>query len=239
MLDGVAGQIFGITRYPIGTPEELRAEGLDPRTVLSCAPKGAGVAGCPYYEDCIFRFTKNGGFRDHGPRNVLFFHKPHEGKARREFGACYWFMQAMVPRMIAGNVLRAQGKPNAEIIRVIGGEGDIFTRNIRRNVNADDPKAKPDFRLQPETLEVPKFPRPKDQGALTYEAQLLREERLRDLADPDLAEGLPSEEMDRLIEETEGSDTHEEIAETLGSEPEGDEPTVELTPAKGKKGKKE
>ena len=185
---GVAASM-GLHPEPIGTLDELRRENIGSAFVGSCAPASKGVCGCDHYEKCIFRLTKNGGFRDHGPKNVGFFHETHEGHRRQEFMACFSFMQTMYERMRSGIRDREDGL-NGEIIRIIAQEGD--TIRPKHNVNLNEGTTLPHkWARKTDPIVVPAFPRPHEQGGNSYDAILIAEERKRQLGDPDMQVGPP------------------------------------------------
>jgi len=185
---GVAASM-GLHPNPAGTPEELRREGIGLAFVGSCAPPSRGVRGCAHYEKCIFRLTKNGGFRDKGPRNIGFFHQTHEGHRRQEYVACFTFMQVFYERMRSGIRDREDGLAG-EIIRVIGQEGDSIRQKL--NVNLNEGTALPHkWARKTDPITIPPFSRPHDRDLNSYDAFLVHEERQRQLADPDLMVGPP------------------------------------------------
>jgi hypothetical protein len=185
---GVAASM-GLHPNPVGTPDELRREGISVAMVGSCAPPSKGVRGCSQYDKCIFRLTKNGGFRDQGPKHVGFFHETHEGHRRQEFMACFTFMQTMYERMRSGIRDREDGL-RGEIIRVIAQEGETIRPKLQVNLN--EGTALPHkWARKTDPKVVPPFPRPHDADLSNYDAYLINEERARQLSDPDLQVGPP------------------------------------------------
>jgi len=180
---------MGLHPNPIGTLDELRREGIGPAFVGSCAPPSKGVRGCSHYEKCIFRLTKNGGFRDLGPRNIGFYHQTHEGHKRQEFMACFTFMQTLYERMRAGIRDREDGL-NGEIIRIVAQEGQLIRPKHTINVNAGTNLA-PKWDRRTDPIPVPAFQRPHEQGSTSYDLILENEEKQRQIEDPELAVGPP------------------------------------------------
>lgn len=186
---GVAASM-GLHPLPAGTPDELRREGLNVALVGSCAPPSKGVRGCPHYEKCIFRLTKNGGFRDQGPRNIGFFHQTHEGHRRQEFMSCFTFMQVLYERMRSGIRDREDGL-EGEIIRIVAQEGGTIRQKLRVNKNEGNKALAPEWIRKTDPIKVPAFQRPHQRDMGDYDSFLVNEERKRQLDDPDLQVGPP------------------------------------------------
>jgi hypothetical protein len=194
---------MGIQPMPIGTLDELRKEGINPAFVGSCSPPSSGVGGCKSYDSCIFRFKKNGGFRDNGPRNCGYYHRTHEGRAVENDCSCAFFMSRMYDRMRAGERDRQDGK-NGEIIQIIAIEGGMnhplsgepIHRTMTINENEGTNLA-PKWVKKTITGPVPKFPRPADRQTVSYDTLVEDRRRMREAQNPDLETG-PSEPVHRV-----------------------------------------
>lgn len=221
---GAAVAAMGLNPNPVGTPEELRNENLDLRVIGSCAPARPGVCGCQFYENCIFRFTRFGGFRDEGPRNVGYFLQTHEGSKKEDQGSCHFFMSRLYDRMRAGQRDREDGK-NGEIIQIIaleeGGDHPLSGEKIHRGytVNVNDGTNLPSkYEKKIFTGPVTPFPRPSERVALSYDSLLEDRRRTRELTDESLQMGPvmrinPDEvEQDEIEGEGDGLPTEEELA---------------------------
>lgn len=189
-MSGPAASQLGLHPSPIGTLEELRREQIGSQHVGSCAPPSKGVRGCAAYEKCIFRLTKNGGFRDHGPKNIAFFHETHEGHRRQEYMACFTFHQVLYERARAGQRDREDGL-NGEIIRVVAQEGQMYRPKLRVNKNEGKLGLPPLWVREDSPRPVPAFPRPGEMVGNEYDAYLVGEEKRRMLDDPDMQTGPP------------------------------------------------
>src|SRR5678815_4617991 len=111
--------MMGVDDVPRGTVEELRAVGLDPAQVGSCAPRGAGgVRGCRMEQECIFAQARYGGFKGKGPKNVGYYKREIDGPQKQDWMPCHSFVQSLARRMRAGDAAREQGQPH-EQIRII------------------------------------------------------------------------------------------------------------------------
>lgn len=222
---GAASSAMGINPVPMGTLDELRKEGIDPATVGSCSPQHTGVSGCPYYESCIFRFTRNGGFRDHGPRNIGYFHQTHEERRVENFASCHLFMSRMRDRQQAGERDQQDGK-KGEIIEIIAQEGEVIHTQVVVNIN-EGTTLPARYEKQTKTIPVPHFPRPGERQVIAYDTQVNDRRRLREMQRAEMATGLPIEPPRRIDpkEEIEQPPVAE-VEAVLQSEPEGPVPTA-------------
>jgi len=192
---------MGIQPNPIGTLEELRKEQINPAFVGSCSPPSPGVGGCKSYEACVFRFKRNGGFRDNGPRNIGYYHRTHEGRAVENDCSCEFFMRKMYHRMRDGERDRQDGK-NGEIVEIVAIEGGLnhplsgqaIHRTMTMNEN-DGTALVPKWLKKTVTGPVPKFPRPADRQTVTYDTLLEDRRRLREAQNPDFETG-PAHRID-------------------------------------------
>lgn len=185
---GPASSAMGLQPSPAGTLDEIRKAGLDPRVVGCCHPKvGNGIAGCAYYERCIFRFRKNGGFRDQGPKNVGYFLRTHEGNQKEDENSCHWFMSRLDDRRFAGERDRREGL-QGEIIEVVAQEGEVIHKQMVVNVNEGTGKPA-DYRKKSFAVKVSEFPRPGSVQSIAYDTLLEDRRRLREAQDESLLEG--------------------------------------------------
>lgn len=189
-MSGPAAAQLGLHPDPIGTLEELRREGIGPAQVGSCAPPSKGVRGCAWYAKCIFRLTKNGGFRDQGPRNIGYFHRTHEGHKHQNVMVCYTFQQVLYERMRAGQRDIEDGL-NGEKIVVFAQEGQTYRPKLKVNLNEGKPGMPPLWGKDEKPRVVPKFPRPGEAPGSEYEAFLQQQEKEWLRADENLREGPP------------------------------------------------
>ena len=125
------------TPFPIGTPAELEAAGINAHLNGSCAPpdNANGFKGCSYYENCVFARSHDGGkvkaFRDQGPKN--FGYSIHlsewgpERPANEDWMPCHRFMATVFRRMAHANYLRENepSKPRDDI-KIIANEGELI-----------------------------------------------------------------------------------------------------------------
>lgn len=182
---------FGLHPDPMGTPDELRRAGMDVGAVGSCAPGPGmeghqkGVRGCRVYDRCIFRWKKNGGFRDHGPENVPYY--LNDGTAMETYAPCFVFIATLLDRMRAGQRDIEDGKAG-ELIEILPFDQPI-TRRMVCKVDENDRSQTARWETRIEQIVVPKFPRPgKTDMTGNYEAMLEQRRRARAAANPDLQE---------------------------------------------------
>lgn len=192
---GTAVNALGLHPDPLGTPDELRKEGLSLTLVGSCAPpdKMTRTLGCQYYEQCIFRYRKNGGFRDAGPKNIGYFHQTHEGTQIENEGSCHFFMARLYDRQWAGERDRRDGL-NGEIIEIIAQEGETIHKRVIVNVNAPpyvEKAGPPEYKKTTITGPVKRFLRPGEREAIDYDTLVSDRRRLRVAQDDERAEGAP------------------------------------------------
>ncbi len=190
---GVASAM-GIHPDPVGTLDELRKENIDPAMVGSCSPPAPGVSSCKFYENCIFRFNKYGGFRDAGPAGVGYYHRTHEGRAHENDVPCFFFMKKMYHRMRDGERDRQDGK-NGEIIEIVSIEegrnhplsGQAIHRQMTVNSNEAIPGAVPKWEKKTFTGPPGRFQRPSERQTISYDTLIEDRRRLREAEDPALA----------------------------------------------------
>jgi len=193
---GVLGML-GEDPIPRGTPDELRAAGLDPLKIGSCAPRSPGVRGCQFESLCIFGQQRYGGFKGKGPRYVGYSLITIEGTAKRDTITCHGFIRALLNRMRAGNQAREEGKPH-ESIRIVAQEGEEIEVNPFEQVDPDDKKITAAIRRNPKVIKVPRHPRPADNPQVTFEQRLWAEENVRRKFDPEFSGPAPNEpDIDR------------------------------------------
>ncbi|MGQ0721019.1 MAG: hypothetical protein ACT4PE_05525 [Candidatus Eiseniibacteriota bacterium] len=179
---------------PIGTREEIEAQGMDPAFVACCAPptKDGSVKGCAWWEKCQFHRKALGGFKGEGPKNVGFYMRTanSDGAQQREGVApCFRFVATLQPRMLNGLDRKNRGQDH-EVIQVIAQEGEKIVVREWKTVAPDGGNKSKDYRMKSSIVEmtVPKFPRPGENPGVTYDNQLDqraadRERRASDLED--------------------------------------------------------
>jgi hypothetical protein len=188
---------LGVIQTPIGTREEIEEVGLDPRQVACCAKPGPGAPGCAQYDRCIFRYTNNGGFRDHGPRNIGYYFESSEGGAKEDQCLCSVFMGCLYDRMEEGAIARRRGL-RGDLIEVIAQEGEEIWRTQIVNANAETPGAKERWVKETKPVAVSRFPRPSERLAIAGPGKVYRRRMERDKLRDDWREGLPPEERPRV-----------------------------------------
>ena len=210
---------MGIHPDPIGTLDELRRESIDPAMVGSCSPPSPGVSGCKHYEQCVFRFKKNGGFRDQGPAGIGYYHRTHEGRQHENDVPCHFFMKKMYHRMRDGERDRQDGK-GGEIVEIIAIEpgrnhplsGLVIHRQMTINEN-DGTALVAKWVKKTITSAVARFPRPADRQTIAYDTLVDDRRRLREAQDP--AVEMPAHRVSvEAIEEDPVIDLEPLLAET-------------------------
>lgn len=183
--------MLGENPIPQGTPDELRAAGLDPAKVGSCAPRSEGVRGCPLDPECIFGQARYGGFKGvSGPHNIGYYKREVDGTQKQDVMTCHGFVRSLVRRMRAGDIAREEGKPH-EQIRIIAQEGEWITINPIVQTDPNDKRVTAEWKRDPHKIQVPKHPRPSDNPQITYDQQLWAEEQIRRKYDPEFAGAPP------------------------------------------------
>jgi len=233
--------IVGLHPNPVGTLDELRQQKLDPGAYGSCAPGPGlpghekGVRGCAFWDKCIFRFSRHGGFRGElddpekpqmGPRNIGYYVKTHEGSQMEYTMACFRFMATMAHRMGASIRDRESGYPNAEVVEIVSHEPEIAalmraaghktdTKVRERVMSRNEKDAKVwdtggvgNWDRRTETKDVPAFPRPgQTPTELDYDTELYQRHLERNTDNLELKTGLPSARPERIED---GADDKEE-----------------------------
>ena len=185
MMDG-SGALgrLGIVTTPIGTLDELREQGIDPREVACChAPAPGVIRGCAIEKECPFHLKRYGGFKGTGgPKYVGYFLQTHEGNKKEDFCTCVVFVRTLLARQRAGMAARQEGKPH-EIIRVVAQEGEKIITRISVPVNELDKSPTADYKYVMAAVEVPKFPRPGQNEKISYDQKLTARELARQRAE--------------------------------------------------------
>lgn len=195
----------GIKHMPVGTLEEIQAEGLNPDLIASCHSRVEGVTrGCPVWSTCQFHLKERGGFKGKGPKNVGYYLRTtrDEGaRTKEDFIPCYGFVLALQSRMNFGRAQKEEGKEH-EVIRIVAQEGEKIAVRHYVSVAADGGNRTGDIRIReiPEIIEVPKFLRPRQNPGVTYE-QMLRQREGRRLEIESETEDERFENMRRLLRE--------------------------------------
>lgn len=153
------------THNPIGTPDELRAAGLDLELHASCGPRIVGQQrGCPYWKSCAHDRKALGGFKGNGPRALAVYIKPAPGEGQPIECAtvCYLFVQTLQNRMFEGLNRKNRGLPHETIVPVaFEGDGKTYLRRIWEPNAIDGGNKSKDYSLKyhDEEVEVAPFPR--------------------------------------------------------------------------------
>lgn len=178
MMDGSGAlNLLGIQPLPIGTLDEIRKCGLDPRQVACCHPEAPGVIrGCPVEKECRFHLIRYGSFKGSGgPKYVGYYLRTHEGHQKEDFILCHAFVRVLQARMDAG-LAEAQKGHAHEIIRVIAQEGEKIVTRVGVPVNEADRSPTAPWKYVQKAVEVPRFPRPGENERLTYDQELAARE---------------------------------------------------------------
>jgi len=217
-----ARSALGIISTPIGTLDEIRAQGMDPEQVSCCHPRSPGVRGCPMWDSCRFGEPRRGAFKGQGPHYIGYYLKTSRSDGGRQvenLSACYNYVRVLQHREIYGHSMKAQRKDH-ELIRIIAQEGEtIYVRRWERNAPDGGNKSNDiTMRSWVEPMEVPHFPRPSESPAFTYEQQLSERERRRERAeeedDMERFERVRSEMREGTTEATEADEQVLDMTET-------------------------
>jgi len=219
---------YGIIATPIGTLEEVRQNGMDPENVACCHQRAAGIRGCPMWESCRFGEVKRGGWKGQGPHYVGYYLEtsPSDGARQVEnFMACYNYTRVLQHREIAGRAHKDQGKPH-ETIQIIAQEGETIYLERHKHLDADGGNKNGDIRIKTwtEPMQVPRFPRPGENPAITHRQVIAQR----------AAQRAAAEESDDLAR---FSRVRAALAQDVGVEKIEGEETLEMDitpPAKGK-----
>lgn len=204
-----ASSAMGVHHMPVGTMEEIEAQGLDPDAVATChkRDKEHGVRGCPVWSSCKFHLRdRNGGVwkKGEGPRNIGYYLKTSradQSHAVENFMPCYVFVLSLEHRMRAGRAARDEGKDH-EVIQIIGQEGDKIYVKRYENLAADGGNRSGDIRQRsvPVEITIPKFLRPSQNPGVTYDQILRERQEAREEAADDASEDR-QERVARLMSE--------------------------------------
>lgn len=168
---------IGVTPWPIGTLEELVAEGLDPEAIASCAPSRPGITrGCPLWKACRFNLPRMGGFKGKGPKYVGYSLTTHEGDRKQDSMTCHSFVRTMQSRMDAGVVAKQQGRPY-EIIRIVAQEGQMIRTRVGKKSTDKNEDGSYKYFYEVKEVPVPFHPRPADDERLNYDQELQAQDR--------------------------------------------------------------
>jgi hypothetical protein len=178
---------------PIGTLEEVRANGMSPDLVACCHPAVKGsIRGCPFYASCQFHRKAMGGFKDRGPKNIGYYLRTSNSDGARQkedVAPCFRFVATLQPRMLAGMDRKNRGLDH-EIIQVVAQEGEKIVVREWSTVAADGGHKSKDYRMKGEIVEmtIPKFLRPGENPGISYDNKLdaraaAREQRAQQLED--------------------------------------------------------
>lgn len=120
---------FG-SEKPVGTVEELKGAGKDPRAYGTCSAPGTFNKGCPCYgqRTCPIRNWKGVNYQDQGPKEIAVVNILSEvdgGAAQGRRMPCFdWFYAGWHDRY-------RQAPETGEIIKIVGIEGEDVTYRER------------------------------------------------------------------------------------------------------------
>lgn len=166
------------THNPIGTPDELRAAGLDLELHASCGPRIVGQQrGCPFWKSCAHDRKQLGGFKGQGPRNFAVYIKPApgEGDPIECATTCYYFVHTLQNRMFEGLNRRNRGLPHEVIVPIaFEGDGKTYLRRIWEPNALDGGNKSKDYSLKfhDEEVEVAPFVRLGQNAGVTMRQKL-------------------------------------------------------------------
>lgn len=134
---------MGITQWPVGTTEEVKAAGYNTKQVASCCggdrAKASGLRVCPMWDECQFNLKSMGGFKEvGGPRYIGYrYIDPADGTATEDIMRCHTWVMTMQAKADANAALRRRsGGKHGAVIRIIAQEGEEITSRYQLPVNA-------------------------------------------------------------------------------------------------------
>jgi len=238
---------------PQGTPDELRAHGLDVREVASyCVTLLSGdgqvlIKGCPVAARCSRFFGKKSAIGGFGPpsdipgtpgtggRENVPYSIEADGMYKEDFIPCDAFMSGLYQRMLAS---RDPENPTGEKIRVLGKAGEARIEIVE--VTSEDPincNRNGNSRIK-QTTKVITVPKMKRLGERAVDGTMPRQASRQIEAEAD-AEALIQEAIGQSRAEQEADFVEPDIQQPGDRMPPegGDEPagTVEAGPVKVKK----
>ena len=167
---------------PIGTLDEIIANGDDPEYVACChkPAKDGSIKGCQVWDTCRFNLrNRNGGkwTKGEGPHYVGYYVHVGSGEGngqKEDFMTCHNFVKDLEPRMLTGRAAQERGERDYETIEVIGQEGDKIFRQDWKSVAADGGNRSGDLRIKAPLVEVtiPTFPRPGEIDTSKFDGML-------------------------------------------------------------------
>jgi len=125
---------FGITQWPIGSTEEVRNAGYNPKTVASCCggeeAKSKGLRPCPVWDTCQHHLRSMGGFKGTGPHYIGYrYIDPADGTATEDILTCHAWTMTMQGKADANAALRRKtGGRHGAVIRIIAQEPEIAAK---------------------------------------------------------------------------------------------------------------
>jgi hypothetical protein len=167
---------------PIGTLDEIKALGMDPRKVGSCSLRTGGVdsnTGCPWFKQCRFHQWRDGVGGRKGPLNIgvdIMLGQVDGGAWDQKQMACFQYYSS-------GLALRAKNTDRTgEVIRIIAYEGD--DKELSERISKRENPADPNDKRMVSTVEnrtVQPFPRPATQYPVYQRREQARLEALDEI----------------------------------------------------------
>lgn len=158
---------------PVCSLERLGQLKLSPAKYGSCSQQKPGNVGCSFHPSCPFDRRVFGSFKGTRPHNIGYYLRPLTGPAKTDWMSCFGFCGSLYYRMRHGLSEAAEGH-RAEVIRIIGQEGDEIPMKIVRSKDPNCNKSL-DSRLKVENVKVkiPVFLDPLEADkALAYELEV-------------------------------------------------------------------
>lgn len=217
---------LGVTPWPIGTLEEVKAAGHDLRNVACCHPSGLDegggkIRGCPVWKACRFDKAKLGGFKGEGPKNVGWKVITDENTANARYAPCYTYTAVIQGNADHGAELRRQGRPGT-LVRIVAQEGQelehrlTFPYSLQGEVINQSPEMmdtleangikvyRGDKMIEATSWKptrfkmiVPKFPRPSDRDDLDFIQSMIAEEMDLEQREREFEDEFAAREFDR------------------------------------------
>lgn len=176
-------EILNEITTPIGTLEELKEIGADPRKVRSChertGAQAGGILGCPHFRMCRFRQWRDQQNGLKGPLNVgveITLSQIDGRHTAQSEMACYNYYAANIRQR------QRQQEESGELIRIVAYEGDgkMISEKETRRVKGE-PKESPLMEPYMNVHPVTPHKRPIERFPVVAAAHIASEERMDDV----------------------------------------------------------
>ena len=191
---------------PIGTLQEIQAQGLDPREWASCAAHVPGsIRGCALYEECEFNLRKNGAFKGvSGPHIIgyrLVTDRVEGNNGKEDTCTFMTYVEALQARARAGRFLRDQGQ-DGERIHVVAQEGEEVLRHEWVQSKWDARGECIAWEQKRYKMKVPKFLRPGEMPpSMSYSREIVEREKARIAREDDIEAEVYAEQRKQALAE--------------------------------------